>query len=66
MAQEKIWIVQKCIDASKKEFQDWPGYCEVPMTRKKLQYALKECESKWPSEEFRGHAVVLSDKSASE
>jgi len=62
MAQDKVWIVQKCIDADKNEYQDWPGYCEVPMTQKKLQYALKECASKWPAEEFRGHVIARPDR----
>lgn len=57
MSQEKVWIIQKCIDADKNEYQDWPGYCETPMTRKKLMFALKECNEKFPGCEFRGHNI---------
>ena len=58
MAQDKIWIIQKCINESENEYQDWPGYCETPMTGKKLAFALKECEEKWSEYKFRGCIVA--------
>ena len=62
MSQDKVWIIQKCINASKNEYQDWPGYCEETMTRKKMVFALKECNEKWPACEFRGHNTSADPK----
>lgn len=61
MAQEKVWIIQKCIDASKDQYEDWPGYCETPMTHKKMLYKLKECQDKWEFE-FRGYNTTHHPK----
>lgn len=51
------WIIQRCINAFRNEYQDWPGYCERLMTRDEMMVALKECETRWPEYEFRGHNV---------
>ncbi|MFU8797121.1 MAG: hypothetical protein ACNA7Y_00215 [Gammaproteobacteria bacterium] len=55
---KREWIIQKCINAAKNEYQDFEGYCEKFMTRDEMMIALKECEKKWPYE-FRGHKVRL-------
>lgn len=52
---EKIWVIQRCIDAWTNHYEDWPGYCESPMTRNEMLSALEACHSKWPHYEFRGH-----------
>ena len=62
MPQEKVWIIQKCINASKDEYQDWPGYCESTMLRDNMMQALKECNEKWPGYEFRGHNTSAAPK----
>lgn len=56
--QEKVWIVQRCIDASTNRYEDWPGYCEQPMTHDDIMNALIECEEKWPDYSFRGHNIT--------
>lgn len=53
---KREWIIQRCIDAFKNQYEDWSGYCEKPMTRDEAMIALKECEEKW-SYEFRAHKV---------
>jgi hypothetical protein len=53
---KRAWIIQRCIDAFKNQYEDWPGYCEKPMTRDEAMIALKECEEKWPYG-FRAHKV---------
>lgn len=58
--QEKIWIIQRCIDALTNHYQDWPGYYEYPMTRDEMVFALEECGAKWPDHEFRGHNIYSS------
>ena len=52
------WIIQRCINAFRNEYHDWPGYCERLMTRTEMLQALEACEAKWPEHEFRGHNVV--------
>jgi hypothetical protein len=54
---DKIWIIQRCIDAWTNHYEDWPGYCEHPMTRDEMVLALEECGTKWPNDEFRGHNI---------
>ncbi len=53
--QEKVWIVQRCINVWKDLNEDWPGYCDKPMTYYGMRKALEECGEKWPRYEFRGH-----------
>lgn len=55
---ERQWIIQRCINAVRNEYEDWTGYCERLMTRDAMLQALKECEERWPEHEFRGHNVV--------
>ena len=59
--QAKIWIIQHCINAFKNLYEDWPGYCENPMTYyEEMRIALKECDDKWGIShdyEFRGHNI---------
>jgi hypothetical protein len=38
--QEKIWIIQRCINAWKNQYEDWPGYCENPMIYDEMHIAL--------------------------
>jgi hypothetical protein len=53
---ERVWIIQRCIDAWTNHYEDWPGYCE-PMNREDMMAALKACDDKWPAYEFRGHNI---------
>lgn len=55
--EEKVWIIQRCIDAYKNHYEDWPGHCEKSMTHEEMMKALKECENKWLEHEFRGHRL---------
>ena len=57
--QPKEWIVQRCVNAYKNQYEDWTGYCEHLMTRDEVDVALKECCDKWPDDEFRGHRVII-------
>jgi hypothetical protein len=52
------WIIQRCINAFRNEYEDWPGYCERLMTREEMWSALGECNERWPEHEFRGHNVL--------
>jgi hypothetical protein len=52
------WIIQRCLNAFRNEYEDWPGYCERLLTREEMLERLRECEARWPSYEFRGHNVV--------
>lgn len=54
---ERKWIIQRCISAARNEYQNWPNYCEQTLTYQQMLDALKECEQRWPSYEFRGHVV---------
>jgi hypothetical protein len=63
MAQEKVWIIQKRIDADTEQYENWPGYSETPMTYKKMQHMLKECKEKWPFE-FRAYNTKHDAKEA--
>lgn len=54
---EKIWIIQRCIDVWTNHYEDWPGYSERLMTRIEMVMALAECNGKWPEHEFRGHNI---------
>lgn len=58
---EEIWIIQRCINAYKNEWEDWPGYCENPMTEDEMLKSLKECDDKWGANdyEFRGHNIKM-------
>lgn len=31
------WIIQRCINAFRNEYQDWPDYCERLMTRDEMR-----------------------------
>src|SRR5882724_4450195 len=57
-ADSKEWIIQRCINAFKNQYQDWPGYCERLLNREEMLVALKECDQLWPDYEFRGHKVI--------
>jgi hypothetical protein len=57
-ADSKEWIIQRCINAFKNQYQDWPGYCECLLNREEMLVALKECDQLWPEYEFRGHKVI--------
>jgi hypothetical protein len=52
------WIVQRCINALRDEYEDWRGYCERLLTREEMKVALAECSRRWPNHEIRGHNVV--------
>jgi hypothetical protein len=56
--QPRAWIIQRCINAFRNEYEDWPGYCERLMTREEMLVALAECAERWPEHEFRGHHVL--------
>lgn len=52
---EKVWIIQRCIDALTNHYEDWRGYCEKLMSYDEVMIALKECGEKWLEYEFRAH-----------
>ena len=52
------WIIQRCINAFRNEYEDWPPYAEKLMTRTEMLEALEECAKQWPEHEFRGHNVL--------
>jgi hypothetical protein len=52
------WIIQRCINAYRNEYEDWPGYCGRLLTREEMLVALKECDQRWPEHEFRGDNVA--------
>ena len=54
----RAWIIQRCSNAFRNEYEEWPGYCERLMTRKEMLDTLSECEERWPEYEFRGHNVA--------
>jgi hypothetical protein len=54
------WIIQRCVNAFRDEYEDWPGYCEAPMTREAMIDALAVCTERWPAHEFRGHNVAAA------
>jgi hypothetical protein len=54
---EKIWVIQRCIDAWTNHYEDWLGYSETPMTRSEMLVALEKCNNEWPDYEFRGHNI---------
>lgn len=56
-SEERVWIVQRCIDAFTNHYENWPGYCENAMTRGEMILALEDCSKKWPEDQFRGHNV---------
>lgn len=55
--QERVWIIQRCINAWKNHYENWPGYCENLMTYNEMMNALKECDERWLEYEFRGHNI---------
>lgn len=55
-ARRKEWVIQKCNNAFRNNYEAWPGYDE-PMTREEMLAALDECNANWPDLEFRGHRV---------
>jgi hypothetical protein len=57
-ATARQWIIQRCINAFRNEYEDWPGYCERLLNRPEMMAALYECEERWPEHEFRGHNVA--------
>lgn len=54
---EKVWIIQRCVNAFKNHYEDFEGYCENPMTYDEMMVALKKCEDNYPME-FRGHNIA--------
>ena len=60
--QDRVWIIQRCINAVANHYEDWAGYCETPMTRAEMMQALKECEEQWLDYEFRGHNIKNQKK----
>jgi hypothetical protein len=52
------WIIQRCLNAFRNEYEDWLGYCERLLTREEMLERLRERETRWPDYEFRGHNVV--------
>lgn len=55
---ERAWIIQRCINAFRNQYEDWPGYSEQLLTRPEMLVALDLCEKQWPAHEFRGHNVM--------
>lgn len=51
-------FIQRCLNAARNEYEDWPGYSEELMTRTTMLKALKECEERWAEHAFSGHNVV--------
>lgn len=56
-ADKKEWIIQKCNNAFKDDYEDWPPY-DTPMTREEAANALKACAGKWPGFDFRAHRIA--------
>lgn len=56
MTDEKVWIIQRCINAMDNRYESWPGY-DAPMARDVMMRSLTECEELWPDYEFRGHRI---------
>lgn len=52
------WIIQRCINAFRDEYENWPGFCELLLTREEMKAQLAECNERWPDYAFRGHNVV--------
>jgi hypothetical protein len=52
------WIIQRCIDADRSTYEDWPPYAERLMTRSEVLEVLATCAARWPERGFRGHNVV--------
>ena len=46
LVHERVWIIQRCINAFKNHYEDWPGYCENPMTRIEMIQALEDYASR--------------------
>lgn len=51
------WIIQRCVNAFRNEYEDWPPFEVRLMTRSEMLVALRECEECWPNYAFRGHNV---------
>jgi hypothetical protein len=58
MTESRDAIIQRCLNAFRNEYEDWPGYCERLLTKAEMLDALAECEAKWPGYQFRGHNVA--------
>jgi hypothetical protein len=52
------WIIQRCINAFRDQYEDWPGYCEKLLAREEMKAALAECAERWPEYGFRGHNMA--------
>jgi hypothetical protein len=52
------WIIQRCINAFRNQYEDWSPYAERLMTRTEMCAALADCEARWPDDGFRGHNVA--------
>jgi hypothetical protein len=58
------WIIQRCTQQwsnSDLLYENWPGYCERPMSRSEMIEALRECANRWPQHEFRGHNLLKQE-----
>jgi hypothetical protein len=51
------WVIRRCIDSFKNEYEFWPGYCERALTLEELVDALVECSRLWPRHTFSGHKL---------
>jgi hypothetical protein len=56
--ESREWIIQRCVNIEKNEYEDWPPFDVKLMTRSEMLEALKCCEESWPAYEFRGHNVT--------
>ena len=61
-SEERVWIIQRCIDALTNHYENWPEYSEKFMTRSDMVLALEDCGIKWPNYSFRGHNIHSSVK----
>ena len=54
------WVVRRCINSFRNEYEFWPGYCEQLLTLEELIDALVECSRLWPNHTFSGHKVDVT------
>lgn len=52
------WIIQRRVNALRDEYEPWPGYFEVLLTKNEMILKLHECSRRWPDHEFRGRNVM--------
>src|ERR1700754_1720245 len=61
----KEWLVRRCINSFRNEYEFWPGYCERLLTLEELLDALGECAKLWPQYTFSGHKVTVASARSS-